>query len=139
MVIHLGYISRSSSMYTFHQNQEKSPICQTLLLFHLGKQQCNLSKYNMHSGREGTRSGKGFILYHYMNVTEGEDGVIRNYRVDQQSMEKLQISAPPGFFSSWLLVLLPTPNMLQYFDNWRTSLEYWLLCLQLFCLWEAAC
>ena len=33
-----------------------------------------------------------------MNVTEGEDGVIRNYRVDQQSMEKLQISAPLGFF-----------------------------------------
>ena len=34
-----------------------------------------------------------------MNVTEGEEGVIRNYnhRVDQQSMQKLQISAPLGF------------------------------------------
>ena len=35
-----------------------------------------------------------------MNVTEGEDRVIRNYNhtVDQQSMEKLQIFVPLGLF-----------------------------------------
>lgn len=46
-----------------------------------------------------------------MNVTEGEDGVIRNYRVDQQSMEKLQISAPLGFF---FLVLSFFPHLTCY-------------------------
>ena len=43
------------------ESKEKSPICQTLLLFHLGKQQCILSKYNMHS-EEKVLDLKGFIL-----------------------------------------------------------------------------
>ena len=43
------------------ESKEKSPICQTLLLFLLGKQQCNLSKYNMHP-EEKELDMKGFLV-----------------------------------------------------------------------------